>query len=226
MKKIITLILFLILMKNLPAQKIEGKYSNGFDYMEFKDDSVNFKIKSNGGLVINLRGAGTYIINDGFLLIRTGSLNGLHSYVEKSKGTKGFITFKVFDSENKPLFGVNITLTDKNNNFLFGTATNEMGQAKMVNAENAAKINFSLVGYETYSTDYSGNFNYKLYLSDYEVIENSTTVFKINLMKSDTLNLTLLSTNFPGNKTKKSDLVKLEKKARKFKYRERILTRE
>ncbi len=225
MKIIITVICFLALMNNLSAQKIEGKYSEDSDYMKFQDDSVDFKIKSNGGLVIDLKGTGTYNVTDGFLLIKTNNFNGLHSHFEKTKDANGLLTFTILDLANKPINGVNVTLTDNKNNFLYGTVTNDMGQATIANNDNAAKINFSLVGYDTYSIEYSGDYNFKVNLMDYQIIENSTIVFKINSLKPDTLNLVLISTNFLGNAAKGNDLVKLEKKSQKYKYRERVLTK-
>jgi len=61
---------------------------------------------------------------------------------------------------------------------------------------------------------------------DYKIIENRAVVFKINSINPDTLNLTLLSTDFKSKGERKKDLTKLERKSRKYKFRERILRKQ
>lgn len=204
------------------SQNLNGKYFEDSDYIEFKNDSAIFKISSNGGLIVYLHGTGTYKIINKFLLIKTSNYNGYKSYHEITEKTNVFPLIKVLDPESKPIMGVNITLIDKKGDFLSGTMTNENGQATFENNKNADKIKLALVGYDIYKIDYSAEYNYKIVLMDYETIENRSVVFKIDSLNSDALNLTLLSTDFKSKGEIKRDLIKLERKKKKHKFRERV----
>ncbi len=223
---IIAIIITLTFSFNVFSQNLNGKFCNESDFIEFKNDSVNFKIGSNGGLTIDLCGNGIYKITNDFLLIKTLDFKGLETHIEKIKSKDKLIDFTVLDIENNAILGVNITLTDNKGKFLSGTSTDENGHASIERNKNADKINISLVGYDNYTMEYSDFFDYKLKLVSYVIIENKTVVFKINSMNSSFLNLTLLSTNFKGSTDRKSELVKLEKKSSKYQSRERQLIKE
>ena len=226
MKKAIVLIISILVCLNYTfSQKIDGKYFENSDYIEFKNDSADFKISSSSGLT-NLHGAGVYDVIDEFLLIMTCYYKGLNSCYEKTKKENGLSQITVVAPDNKPIIGVNLILTDKKGTLLFSTATNEDGQATFKNAENADKLILALIGYDTYTIDYSDNFDYQVILMDYEVIENETVVFKINSINPDTLNLTLLSTIFKSKGNRKKDLIKIERKYRKYKFKERLLRKQ
>jgi len=223
MKEIISIFFILIIYNNIFGQQLEGKFTEDSDFIEFNNDSVDFKMCSNGGLKVDLYGNGIYKITDEFLLIETFDFKGSGSHNKKIKNEGKSLLFTILDKNNTAIAGVSITLTDKNGKHLSGTVTDKNGQASILKNKSAYKISLSLVGYDNYTIDYSDTFNYIVNLMDYETIENSIVVFKINSINPDNLNLILLSTDFSGNIERKSDLQKLEKKSNKYKYRKRLL---
>lgn len=226
MKGVILIVFIFIFSNDVFSQQLGGKFTDGYDFIEFKNDSVDFKLESNGGLIMDLRGNGIYKLSNEYLLIKTFDFKGFDSHCEKIKNESESIQFTILDPNNTAIYGVNIIFTDNKGKFLSGTVTDKNGQASIAKNENACKINLSLVGYDTYTINYSDNCDYRVNLMDYKIIENKTVVFKINSSDSDILNLTLLSTDFTGNTERKSDLVKLEKKSNKYKYRKRQLTKQ
>jgi hypothetical protein len=208
------------------SQNLNGKFCDKSDYIDFKNDSVSFKISSNGGLIVDLCGNGVYKITDEFLLIKTLDFKGTDSRFDKIKNQDKLIDFTVFDIENNAIFGVNISFTDNKGKILSGMSTDENGYASIEMNKNADKINLSLVGYDNYTIAYSDFFDYKVKLVNYVIIENKTVVFKINSMNSGFLDLTLLSTDFKWSPDIASELVKLDKKSSEYKSRERRLKKE
>jgi hypothetical protein len=226
MKLIIVIIITLTLSIDVFSQNLNGKFCDESDFIEFKNDSVNFKIGSNGGLIVDLCGNGVYKITDEFLLIKTLDFKGTGSRFDTIQNLDKLIDFTVLDIENNAIFGVNISFTDNKGKILSGMSTDENGYASIEKNKNVDKINLSLVGYDKYTIEYSDFFDYKVKLVNYVIIENSTVVFKINSMNSSLLDLTLLSTDFECSTDKASGLVKLDKKSSKYKSRERRLKKE
>ncbi|MCB0515824.1 MAG: carboxypeptidase-like regulatory domain-containing protein [Chitinophagales bacterium] len=225
-KAIILLVSFLTCLNYTFSQELAGKYLDNTDYIEFNKGTANFIISNNGGLYTDLSGNGKYNIIDNFLLIETDAYKGHNSHSAKTKKANNLSQITVVDANDKPIMGVSLILTDYTDHFLFGTTTNEHGQALIENSENDNQLNLSFVGYDSYTIDYASDFDYKIVLMDYEVMENNMVVFKINSMNRDSLNLTLLSTDFKPKGLIKKDLTKLERKSRRYKYRERVLTKE
>ncbi len=225
MRLIVVIIITLTFSIDVFSQNLNGKFCDESDFIEFKHDSVNFKVCNNGGLVVDLCGNGLYKITDGFLLIETLDFKGADSHIEKIKSKDKLIDFTVLDMENNAIFGVNISLTDSKGKFLSGISTDKKGYAFIERNKSADKINISLVGYGNCTIEYSDFFDYKVKLVNYVIVENRTVVFKINSMNSSFLDLTLLTTDFNGS-TGRSELVKLDKKSSKYKLRERRLIKE
>jgi len=65
------------------SQKFLGKYTNGYNFLDFKSDSlVDFNINSGGGISYNYQGAGNYKVTDGFLQINLVKLTSTYTIVK------------------------------------------------------------------------------------------------------------------------------------------------
>ena len=225
MKQTILLFVFaLFFITNTTAQIKEGKYYENSDFLNFKSDSVNFKIEGNGGLIVDLYASGTYEVYKDFLIIKAGLYQSLKSTYKTIKKQNEKVKVTVYNKVHKPVKYVQIVLLDSLNNSLLSTFSDENGVAMIDNNVSADKISISLVGYDRYTIDYLNNIDYQVELMDYVVIENKIVVFKINSLNVDTLKLTLLSTDFKSKDSNmEKSLRKLEAKNKKYKDRERIL---
>jgi hypothetical protein len=221
-QKIFLLVLIFASIVEISGQIKVGKYYGESDFISFTSDSVQFKIVCNGGLIVDLYASGTYELLNGFLLIKTGEYSGMKSTLIKSRNQSDSIEIEVFDTEDKPIIGVSVILSNGSNT-LFGTMTNKNGIALIEKMNTADKITLSLIGYDAYTFEYSDEYNYQIKLMDSEIIENQTVVFKVNSITNDSLKLTLLTTDFINQKNKERELNKLYRKSRKYSIGERIL---
>lgn len=224
-----TILLLLLILTNSfesTGQVPNSTYFDNSDFIRFNNDTIDFKLKSNGGITFDIMASGTFKLLDNFIIVHAGEYNGMKSSHKKIASQKEITTVYVYSNDNLPVKGVNVVLKDVKGNFLLGTITNEDGIANIEKNHVAQSLTITHLGFDNYSFPFTANFDYQVNLMNYEVIENQQIVFKINDYNKDALNLTLLSTDFKPNSPKKKDLSKLNKQAKALSFSKRIFIRE
>lgn len=222
------LLLLLILTNSFESigQVQNGIYFDNSDFIRFQNDTIDFKLKSNGGITFDIMASGTYKLLDNFIIVNAGEYNGMKSSHTKIPSQKEITKVYVYSNDNLPVKGVNVVLKDVKGNVLNGTITDEKGVANIIKNDLAHILSLSLMGFDNYSFAFTTNFDYKVNLMNYEVIENQQIIFKINEWNNDSINLTLLSTDFKQNSPKKNDLFRLNKQAKALSFSKRLFIRE
>ncbi len=221
------LLLILILTKTLQSfgQIEDGIYFDKSDFIRFNKDTIDFKLESEGGITFDIMASGTFKLLDNFIIVNACEYNGMKSSHTKIPSQNKITKFYVYSNDNLPVKGVNVMLKDVDGKFLSGTITNEDGIANIEKNDLAHIVSLSLMGFDNYSFAFTTNFDYQVNLMNYEVIENQQIIFKINEWNNDSINLTLLSTDFKTNSPKKKNLLKLNKQAKALSYSKRLFTR-
>ncbi len=222
------IVLLLIITNSLESigQIQSSTYFYESDFIRFNNETIYFKLKSNGGITFDIMANGIFKLLDNFLIVYAGEYQGMKSSHTKISSHKEITKVYVYSNDNLPIKGVNVVLKDSEGNFLSGSITNEDGIAYIAKNDIAQSLSLSLLGFDNYSFAFTSNFDYRVNLMNYEVIENQQIVFKINDCDKDVLNLTLLSTDFKPNSPKKKDLLKLNKQAKALVYSKRLFRRE
>lgn len=223
---IVTAICTLVFANMAFGQIVEGKYHKNSDFMNFNSDSVNFEIESNGGLIVDLHSSGTYDVFEEYLIVKAGQCQGVNSTYSVIESTKDIVQITVVDIDEKAITGVNVFFYDNSGNLVYVTTTDENGIAIIENKLTEGKITLSLVGYDTFKFNFSNDYNYRVKLMNFEIIENKTVIFKINTLTEDSISLTLLTTDFKCKRNQNRALKELERKSQKNKNREIILIKE
>jgi hypothetical protein len=222
------LLLLLIFIYSLESysQVKNSTYFDNSDFIRFQNDTIDFKLKSNGGITFDIMASGTFKLLDNFIIVHAGEYNGMKSSHTKIPSQKEITTVYVYSNDNLPVKGVNVVLKDVKGNFLLGTITNEDGIANIEKNDVAQSLTITHLGFENYSFAFTTNFDYQVNLMNYEVIENQQIIFKINEWNNDSINLTLLSTDFKPNSPKKKNLLTLNKQAKALSFSKRLFIRE
>lgn len=224
-----TILLLLLILTN-PFESI-GQFQNGIyfdksDFIRFNNDTIDFKLKSNGGITFDIMASGTFKLPDNFIIVDAGEYNGMKSSHTKIPSQNEITKVYVYSNDNLPVKGVNVVLKDVDGKFLSGTITNEDGIANIEKNDVAQSLTITHLGFDNYSFAFTTNFDYQVNLMNYEVIENQQIIFKINELNNDSINLTLLSTDFKPISPKKKDLFRLNKQAKALSFSKRLFIRE
>ncbi|HLO53091.1 MAG TPA: hypothetical protein VK169_02325 [Saprospiraceae bacterium] len=224
-----TILLLLLILTN-PFESIgqfqNGTYFDNSDFIRFENNTIDFKLKSNGGITFDITAKGSFKLLDNFIIVHAKEYNGMKSFYTKIPSQKEITKVYVYSNDNLPVKGVNVVLKDADGKFLSGTITNEDGIANIEKNDLAHILSLSLIGFDNYSFAFTTNFDYQVNLMNYEVLENQQIIFKINEWNIDSINLTLLSTDFKQNSPKKKDLFKLNKQAKALSFSKRLFIRE
>jgi hypothetical protein len=222
------LLLLLILTNSFESigQVPNSTYFDNSDFLRFQNDTIDFKLKSNGGITFDIMASGTYKLLDNFIIVNAKEYNGMKSSHTKIPSQKEITKVYVYSNANLPVKGVNVVLKDVDGKFLSGTITNEDGIANIEKNDVAQSLTITHLGFDNYSFAFTTNFDYQVNLMNYEVIENQQIIFKINEWNNDSINLTLLSTYFKPNSPKKNDLFRLNKQAKALSFSKRLFIRE
>jgi hypothetical protein len=213
---VLTLVIIAVFTTRGISQIGNGKYIENSDYFIFKSDSVAFKLKTGGGVVVDLRASGTYEVFDDFLLIKTTKLYNSKTHNVIQKKSEDYVKVSVVDTENKPLSSASIIVFDSSEKQLTGGITDKNGMVLFEKMKSIDKIKVVFLGYESCTFKYSDNYEYKVML-DNERIENQTVVFKINSISGNSIILTWLTSNFKIHRNKENELIELYEKYRNFK---------
>ncbi|NOZ33943.1 MAG: carboxypeptidase regulatory-like domain-containing protein [Chlorobi bacterium] len=205
------------------SQKLSGKFFDREEYISFNKKEVSFSINSNGGIITVLKGNGNYKIIVDFLIIQTGKNKNKFekSKVNTLKTKENIQVVKVENFLHEPIAGASISLLNSRNKTIDGDLTDDLGTAHIRANSKAEKIHITYIGYDELTADYIPDADYTVTLTDYEILENKTLVFKITDINSDEISLQLLSEDFKSRINKYS-LNKLYRKTKKYKFRIKI----
>ncbi len=213
---ILLLLLMFIYSLESYSQVKNSTYFDNSDFIRFQNDTIDFKLKSNGGITFDIMASGTFKLLDNFIIVHAEEYNGMKSTHTKIPSQNKITKFYVYSNE----------LKDVDGKFLSGTITNEDGIANIEKNDVAQSLTITHLGFDNYSFAFTTNFDYQVNLMNYEVIENQQIIFKINEWNNDSINLTLLSTDFKPNSPKKKNLFRLNKQAKALSFSKRLFIRE
>jgi hypothetical protein len=216
-----TIITILCLISFLSwSQTFQGLYKENSDFISFTNDSVNFRIESNGGIIITEIGEGNYKIVDNFLLINTSDFKGQKSVARKSFNKNDRFELHVINKQGKPMSGATILFLDQSDKRIAGVISDNQGFADYPLSARIKKIKIVFLGYDTIEFD-CGQFNsFTIELVSDEIIEGQTVVFQIVNYDNMFLSLRLLTTDLGSDQSTK-ELRKLLKRTKKYQYRVR-----
>ena len=209
---VILFISFLFIQTGL-SQNPEGNYICYSQFIKFDKQKVEFDIY-HGCLAQRLRGQGTYEILDNYLLINTGDFNNQsqRSFCISSSTSNDSILFLIksaIDGDFIPI--AHVQFLDINNNEIGGFRSDRTGSKLLPNKMDINKIRVSSAFYEPLIFDYEPYSNIYVTLECQSIIEKSTVVFRICSSSENTLQLSLLTTNFARGKNTLKSLYKLDK---------------
>ena len=228
MTRSITTLSILLVIGTLNAQNFNGKYIRNKNvpqenYINFNNDHADFVIDSEGCLIFEMRGNGTYEIIENYLVIHTEDSRNSKSSFETSLSHSSYSIIKVMSNSGENIPGANISLINNQGNVIGNVYTDFYnGEAKINDNKEISKIKISCVGYSSITIDFDKKLDYQVFLSEGVTLEHKTLVFKITSVSTDSLCLTLLSTDFKSKKNINKAFRRLERKAKKYHPAERI----
>lgn len=218
MKHLVIVFLFVSLFSwTLSAQHIDGAYKNETDSLVLRDGKATFSVSGFGALDVHKIGEGSYEWVDDFLLIHTDEFSGEKTKLQQLNGSKqDTVVMKISTKRNVSLQGALIECYNVANKILKTAISDEKGLVFITKNPQIKKIKVSLMGYSDLVFDYNANHDYLVRMSQGDVIEQKTVVFKIKKIDEETLSVMLISSDFDVDEHKKmKELNKLEKKMRK-----------
>ena len=213
MKLIVSLFISFLFTQSVLSQNPEGNYIYHSEYIKFYKQNVEFDIY-HGCIAERLRGQGTYEILDNYLLINTGDFNNQsqRSFCISSSTSNDSILFLIKSAINGDLIPfAHVQFLDIDNNEIGGFSSDRTGSRLLPNKMNISKIRVSKTFYEPFVFDYEPYSNIYVTLECQSIIEKSTVVFRICSLSENTLQLSLLTTNFARGKNILKSLHKLDK---------------
>lgn len=203
-----------------------GKYYNEEQFLEFTNDSVMFNIYGNGGLLVELIGYGEYKILEDYLIINTAEYSGRKSYfIKEEKPSNINSTLKITDDKYYSLIGVGAGYLDSKGKSFSGTVSDTNGIAHIDTESNIKKLRITFPGYDECYMDYNPSFNYKIILTQGNVLENESIILKFKYLKRDRISLAIIGIIPTKNKPTLKALKKIEKNLNTYFYTERIYTK-
>jgi hypothetical protein len=198
------------------AQNPQGTFLDNSDFIKLENGFAKFSVYSNGGIIVKKVGEGQYKFIDNYLVIYTKEFSGEKSIVKPTNGQSDKVVFQITDIKGKEIPYANILLLDKKGKEVGGIISNDQGLSFYNRNLNIFKVRVSLIGYDDLTFAFDPGNDYSIKLADYDVIENSTVVFKVIKMDNEVLELILLSMDFKPNKSLTRDLKRLDKRIMKF----------
>lgn len=222
--KIILSSLFVFLLFFPSENTLEGIYKQNDQEIQFTGSEVQFNLKSNGGLIINLRGQGTYKMQQNFLLIKTDKFDGLQSTVkEKIPNTDEFIDFSIKDKSGLPISPqVTLTFMDTDGEIIGGDITDQEGLVSVPRNQNINKINLSTLAYDDIEIAIDSGFDYYIEMLEGKVIEEQNLLIMFTEYGENQIGIRLLNTDFTGKEHIKS-FRRAQQKADRLNIKERIM---
>jgi len=218
MRRIITILTFLLLNLISTAQIDFGIYSYESDYIKISKDSVCFDLTNYGCFITHVRGCGIYNFVDNYLLIETKEYNGLKSTVRELINNTDSINITIVDQKGKPVIGVMVQFIDSSGNFFGGIVTNNDGIAVFEKQSEIDLIRIIYIACDPIDFKFKSEFDYSVNLVEGNVTEYQTVVFEIISANSNRLKLTLLDTDFKAKKDIKKSLRKIKRHNRKHNH--------
>jgi hypothetical protein len=219
-KSILTFFLILI-SESLFAQNLVGRFAEDNDQISFENGKANFKIGGNGGIIVFYCGEGKYEIKNDYLLIHTSEFNGEKSIIKPIDTMSDQLELTINDKQGNAIQGASIVLLDSKGKFIVGAMSNDKGISLLHRSSQIKQIRVSFIGMDDLKFDYNQNCNYIIKLAPIDIIERQTVVFKITKYDNKSLSLILLTFDFNPKKNITRELRKLERKTKKYQFRER-----
>jgi hypothetical protein len=225
MKLFIFCIVVLLGLSSVMAQPLHGIYREGTDYMEFDGNKVSFNIVSEGGLVFDLRGAGTYTQTGHFLVINTHAYDGPRSSAQANCEGSSDLVVEVDSKRHLP--SITVLFADEKGGFHFGSMLDSTGRLSTPLQEGATALRFSALGMEDFTMDYRAGWAYRISLVSGESIEDVTVILMVGVKDECTLELSVLTMDYKNEQPTEMELNRWERKHNKgyFKSRIRIFQR-
>lgn len=224
-KTVFTFLVLLLVCNQILGQDLKGKYCEMDECLNFSGDQVNFIISSNGGLSIEMRGNGTFFLDEDYFYISTSDYTGQTSevvYKERSSNQK----LTVFDKDGNRLIGAYVRLSNSGIETFYESTTNQFGSLTIPEISEFKSIEIKFIGYDSFSFNIDSVANEKdidVYLANYEVVENKLLTFQILGKAKDQLQLVLLTITPSDDKIpNEKELKKLIRKGEKMGLRTRI----
>jgi hypothetical protein len=197
--------------------QFEGKFTYYEEFITFRNGIAQFEVLSNGGLVVQLRGTGSYEIVGNYLLINTVTDKSLRqsSYDSIRSINSSKITF--VDEEGNPISGVNVTWLDQSGK-TYGKASTQNGTIASSQLKSQI-IHASFIGYDDITIKLIDGFDYLVTMAEGQTLENQTVVFKLISCSDDAIELKLLTENFIVRQNKAKGLAKLERGSEELRLR-------
>lgn len=168
------------------AQVLTGKYVNSDrpngEYLEFKNDSINFLFNYGCCIVNEVKGVGKFEINGGKLFIAPKYAENLNKVFKETARRNDTVQVKISTTDNsKDLFATIILVKPNQIKNLVGIATNAngIGNFRANKVETIDSIKILKYGYRTETVKFERGFDYNFILSPAESEEMFTEVLNI-----------------------------------------------
>jgi hypothetical protein len=180
----------------LRAQSLAGEYKYSDETISFNQESMAFRIQSNGGVTSSLVGQGQYTIIEQYLVVKTRQYEGLRSHYEKNCDES---------------FGIDVRHGEAGYNVIYKQSD---GRYEKTPSGETKTIVVTVLGGDELIIPYS---NCHFYVSIYSVhvIEDNITVFKIHSVEADSVTLELITTNYDSGVISYKKLRKKEKRLKR-----------
>jgi len=220
------LIFFLILISgNIFSQNLAGRFIEDNDHISFENGYANFKIGGNGGITFYYCGEGKYEIINDFLLIHTSKFKGENSIINPIDTISDQVELTVNDIKGNAIQGAFVALLDGKGKLISGGISNDKGISLLNRSSQIKQVKVSFVGMDNLTFDYNQNCNYIIELAPIDIIESQTVVFKVTQSVDNSLSLILLTFDFNPRKNTTKELHRLERKTKKYQFRERTFNK-
>lgn len=221
MKTITAFVLFSIISVSLFSQQLDGRFQADSDYIVFSGNNIQFNVSGFAGLRVAQVGEGTFEVVDNFLIVNTTPFSGIRSTVEAVDATsEGHIIVQVVDEEIFWIPSVFVESRDRRGRTIERVLTNNQGIANLTRSDNVHSIYVSNMGYDNISIDYTPGMDFQVMMVNHTVIENTTAVFRFNLVDNQ-LSLLLLTSDFNPGRNATRSLRQLDDRAQRANRMER-----
>lgn len=176
------------------AQNKTQNFYNGEYYIQLKGDSVQLLIQSNYNPEMMIAGTGTYeLIGEKYMYVTLGEYDGENSVIKKSKRKKRGSNVHIKDKQGRALNDLNVIIKDDNKRIVWGAISDEDGKTSVPEKYDGSILQISYTGVDNLEFLFDSEYQYKIYLTNYDVVENRCMLFEIEKWTDDVLICNFLS---------------------------------
>ncbi len=215
------LVFLTFLPLNSISQNLAGLYKCQDLHINFHNDTAEFVIAGEGGVIFIYKGCGKYKVINDFLVIDTKEYCKEKSKYKKIENNSDTTTIKILDSDND--FDIenyaSVTFIDRYRKELNYLRTNSDGIITVINDFNIDYFYVLAAGYEQIKVKYEPKIDYIFSMVDGEFIENETLAFHLDILDNHTFELYQLGTVKKSNKNLLRQLKKSKRRREMHKRR-------